>query len=370
MRATRTDTHTPGSGRAPRARRLLALSVGAALAAFTLPASAQTLPETSIRVIGNFSSQVQVQKVEKPFWTQEIPADSGGRITVTYNNYDIMGIREQQMIRLSEAGVADFASTDIVKLAGDDPVFEGCDLIGIAPDLPTARKACDAWAPVVAEAMERKFQTKLLGLAPNPGLVFWCRSPVKNLADFAGKKVRVNSRTMADMVTTLGGTPITTPFGEVVPSLQRGVFDCAITGSLTGNTAGWSEVTKYLFPLPVNWSIYYQSANLNSWKKYSPELQKFLEAKFADLNERLWTIAAQAHAEGVSCNTGKDPCTLGKKAGMELVAVGDEDRTLLRKISQEVVLVQWGKRCGKACATKWNDTVGKAVGLSIPLDKI
>jgi TRAP-type C4-dicarboxylate transport system substrate-binding protein len=363
-------TESTASTRTGRTRGLLALSVGVALAAFTLPAAAQTLPETTIRVIGNFSSQIQVQKVEKPFWTQEIPADSGGRITVSYNNYDVMGIREQQMIRLSEAGVADFASTDIVKLAGDDPVFEGCDLIGIAPDLATARKACDAWMPVVADAMQRKFRTKLLGLAPNPGLVFWCRSPLKDLADISGKKVRVNSRTMADMVTTLGGTPITTPFGEVVPSLQRGVFDCAITGSLTGNTAGWAEVTKYLFPLPVNWSIYYQSANLDSWNKYSPELQQFLEKKFDSLNERLWKIAAEAHAEGVSCNVGKDPCTLGKKAGMELVPVDDDDRALLRKISQEVVLVQWAKRCGTACAEKWNDTVGKAVGMSIPLDKV
>lgn len=361
---------TVGAATALRIGRSTALSLGLALAVTAVPAAAQTLPQTTIRVIGNFSSQVQTQKVEKPFWTEEIPADSKNQITVQYNNYDVMGIKEQQMIRLSEAGVADFASTDIVKLAGDDPVFEGCDLIGIAPDLPTARKACDAWKPVVAEAMERKFRTKLLGLAPNPGLVFWCRSPLKNLADISGKKVRVNSRTMADMVTTLGGTPITTPFGDVVPSLQRGVFDCAITGSLTGNTAGWAEVTKYLFPLPVNWSIYYQSANLDTWNKYPPELQQFLDKKFVSLNERLWDIAAKAHSEGVSCNIGKDPCTLGKKADMELVPVTDDDRALLRKISQDVVLVQWAKRCGKACAERWNDTVGKAVGLSIPMDRI
>jgi TRAP-type transport system periplasmic protein len=35
-----------------------------------------------------------------------------------------------------------------------------------------------------------------------------------------------------------------------------------------------------------------------------------------------------------------------------------------------VVLVKWGKRCGKACAEKWNETVGKVVHLKIPLDKL
>jgi len=37
---------------------------------------------------------------------------------------------------------------------------------------------------------------------------------------------------------------------------------------------------------------------------------------------------------------------------------------------EEVVLVEWGKRCGKPCAEEWNATVGKVVGLSIPLDKL
>lgn len=344
---------------------LLAGAMGAAGLAL-----AQELPETEIRVIGNFSTQVQVQKVEKPFWTEEIPQESGGSITVTYNNYDVMGIKEQQMIRLSEAGVADFASTDIVKLAGDDPVFEGCDLTGIAPDLDTVHRACEAWAPVVAEAMQQKFNTKLLGLAPNPGLVFWCRTEIAGLADIAGKKVRVNSRTMADMITALGGTPVTTPFGEVVPSLQRGVFDCAITGSLTGNTSGWAEVTNYLLPLPVNWSIYYQSANLSSWDSFDPAVQQFLEEKFVSLDERLWAIAEEANAQGVNCNIGQDPCTLGRKGNMQLVEVTDADRELLKKVTQEVVLMQWAKRCGKDCAQRWNETVGKEVGLSIPLDQL
>jgi hypothetical protein len=34
------------------------------------------------------------------------------------------------------------------------------------------------------------------------------------------------------------------------------------------------------------------------------------------------------------------------------------------------VLVEWGKRAGKAYAKEWNETVGKVVGLSIPLDKL
>ena len=41
-----------------------------------------------------------------------------------------------------------------------------------------------------------------------------------------------------------------------------------------------------------------------------------------------------------------------------------------KRLMTEVVLVEWGKRAGKAYAKEWNDTVGKVVGLSIPLDKL
>ncbi|MGB3424744.1 MAG: TRAP transporter substrate-binding protein [Castellaniella sp.] len=331
---------------------------------------AQEMPATKLRVIGGYSTLVQTQQVEKPFWLEEIPADSGGRITAEYANYDVMGLQEQQLLRLTASGVADFASTDIVKVAGDEPAFEGCDLTGISPDIETAHKACNAWAPEVSRIMEEKFNTKLLGLAPNPGLIFWCVPEVRGLQDIQGKKVRVNSRTMADMVIALGGSPVTTPFGEVVPSLQRGVFDCAITGSLAGNTAGWGEVTKYLLAVPVNWSIYYQSVNLKAWNKFDPAVRDYLTRKFASLDERLWAIGEKANQEGIDCNTGKDPCILGRKESMTLVPPSDADKARIKQVAQEVVLPQWAKRCGKECASRWNETVGKVVDMQIDLSTL
>jgi len=352
------------------ARAALGLAMLAAAAPVLGAGPAPDMPATRLRVLGGYSTLVQTSHVEKPFWQKEIPADSGGRITVDYNNYDAMALQEQQLLRLTASGVADFSSTDVVKVAGDEPTLEGCDLTGIAPDMETVHKACQAWAPEIARVMEQKFNTKLLGLAPNPGLIFWCRTEVGGLKDIAGKKVRVNSRTMSDMVAALGGTPVTTPFGEVVPSLQRGVFDCAITGSLAGNTAGWGEVAKYLLPVPINWSIYYQAANLDSWKKFDPAVQAYLAGKFVSLDERLWAIGAQANQEGIDCNTGKDPCTLGRKESMTLVPATDADKELVKKVAAEVVLPQWAKRCGKDCAGRWNETVGKVVGLQIDLAKL
>lgn len=347
--------------------RTAVLVVSTAIAA---PVVAQDLPETSVNVIGYFSTLAQTQKVEKPFWTERIPTESNSKVSVDYNNMDVLGVNDFSILRMTEMGVTDFAASDISKMAGDNPVFEGCDLAGITSDIETARKACEAWRPVMDEAMREGFNTKLMVLAPNPPIVFWCRDEVAGLNDLQGKKVRVFNKTQSDFVSAVGGETVTMAFPEVVPALQRGVVDCGLTGSLSGNTAGWPEVSTHLFPLAVGWSISFIGANQDQWNSYSPELQAFFTEQLAELEEQLWTIGAQATSEGEACNTGEGECTLGKPGSMTLVAITDEDTARKTQLLQEVVLLEWGQRCGKECAQKWNETVGQVVGLEIPLDQL
>ncbi len=348
----------------------LALAPLALAAALATQASAAELPKTNVKVIGYFSNLAQTKLVEKPFWTEQITKNSNGAITVDYNNLDVMGVNDYQILHMTQLGVTDFATTDISKMAGDDPVFEGCDLAGITNDIDTARKACDVWKSAMGELMQKKFRTRLMSLAPNPPIMFWCREKFATISDLKGKKVRIFNKTQADFVSALGAETITMPFPEVVPALQRGVVDCALTGSLSGNLAGWPEVTKFLLPLNVGWSISYEGANAASWQKFAPSVQEFFTKEFARLEDDMWAIGKKAADEGVACNIGKDPCTLGKKGTMELVNISDADNALRKKLVEDIVLVRWGKRCGKPCAEKWNDTVGKVVGLKIPMEKL
>lgn len=267
----------------------------AALAAALLlagSAAGAPLPKTHVKVIGYFSNLAQTRLVEKPFWTQTLEKDSNGAVNVDYNNMDVLGVNDFQILHMTQLGVTDFAATDISKMAGDDPVFEGCDLAGITSDIETARKACDAWRPVMAEHMKDKFQTRLMILMPNPPIVFWCRDKIAGLAD------------------------------------------------------------------------------LKSWDKFPPAVRAFFTKEFAALETGMWKIGAQATEQGINCNTGHGECTLGKKGAMMLVKISPADEALRKKLVQDVVLVDWGKRCGKPCAEKWNETVGKVVHLGIPLDKL
>ena len=349
-----------------RSGNLIVLAAGILFAG----AAAAELPKLTVNAVGLNSKTVASTEDEVPFWTKVIPEASGGRISANFQPLDLMGLKDSTILRQTKLGVTDFASMDISKMAGDNPVFEGCDLAGLTLTIDAARKACEAWKPVMAEAMAKDWNTRLLAVASNPPQVFWCRDKINGLADLKGKKVRVFNKTMTDFINAVGGTTVSLPFAEVVPALQRGVVDCAVTGSLSGNTAGWPEVTKYIYPMTMGWSINYQSANQDSWKRFGPEAEAFFTEQFAKLEDRMWETATKATNEADNCNYGKDPCTMGKKVSMTEVPVSEADRTLHRDLMQNVVLVEWAKRCGKECAARWNETVGKVVDLKIPLDKL
>ncbi len=350
-------------------RLCLSILAAAALTASTL-ASAQELTKTHVKVIGNYSTVVHVAKVEQKFWSKIIPEMGKGRITSDYAHQDLMGVKDFQVLRLIKLGVTDFGVSDISKMAGDDPVFEGCDLAGLALDIQTARKVCNAWKPVMNRVMGKKFNAKLLALGTNPPQVFWCREKVSGIADMKGKKIRVFNKTMSDFVKALGGTSISMAFGDVVPALQRGVVDCAVTGTTSGNSAGWPEVTTHILPMYLGWSINFQAVNLKSWNRFAPDVRKFFEKTFLILEDDMWATVGQSASEADNCNTGKDPCNFGKKANMTIVTVSEADKAAHKQLMQNVVLVEWGKRCGKACAAEWNKTVGPVIGLQIPLDKL
>jgi len=337
---------------------------GIALAvAMATGAAAQDLPKTQFKVIGlNSPTPVSIHD-ELPFWRKTIPEASKGAITADITPLDQMSIDDKTMLRLLKLGVMDFAGMDISKMAGDDPRFEACDLAGLTLDPDKARAACSAYRAVLDRQMQKNWNVKLLAFGGNTPQVFWCRDVVSGLAGLKGKKIRVFNNTMRDFLAGVGASAVSMAFAEVVPALSAGVVDCAVTGSLSGNTAGWAEVTKSIYPMSLGWSINVLAVNLDSWKRLDPKVQAFLTEQFKAYEDKMWATIKTTTSEADNCNSGVQPCTMGKLAKTTIVPVKPEEMEAHKKLVEGAVLAGWAKRCGAACATEWNDTVGKALGL-------
>ena len=331
-------------------------------------ATAQDLQKAQFKVVGLNGPTVASSVDEIPFWRETLPKASNGAMTADITPLDQMGIDDKTMLRLLRLGVMDFAGMDISKMAGDDPRFEGCDLAGLTLDPDKARAGCNAYREVIDRQMQKNWNAKLLAFGGNPPQVFWCRNVLGGLADLKGKKVRVFNNTMRDFLSGLGATAVSMAFAEVVPALNNGVIDCGVTGNLSGNTAGWPEVTKSLYPMSLGWSINVVAVNLNTWKRLDGKTQDFMQKQFNAYEDKMWNTLKKASMEADNCNTSKQPCTMGKLANITIVPVKPAEAEQHKKLVEGAVLAGWAKRCGNECAKEWNATVGKVVGLQAPVN--
>ncbi|MEJ2177919.1 MAG: TRAP transporter substrate-binding protein DctP, partial [Gammaproteobacteria bacterium] len=202
-----------------------------------------------LRVVGTWSSLTLFKNFEKPFWTETVPQELG--IETTMTSLGQVKLKGPAVVRQMDMGVFDVVHTVADYIVSDSPDLAGLDLPGVTTDIATAKKTVEAYRPALEKYLARDFNVKLLSVVPYPAQVLFSRVEIGGLDDLKGKKIRASGWTTSEFVTALGATGVTMSFSEVPQALQRGVVDCAITGSLSGYSAGWGEVSKYIYPLPV-----------------------------------------------------------------------------------------------------------------------
>lgn len=97
--------------------------------------------------------------------------------------------------------------------------------------------------------LQKKFATKnsvLLGLADLGPPAVVSNVPLKSPADFKGKKVRVFSEGLSEIVRGFGGTPVTISFAEVYTAMQNGTVDAAVLGFQGVDSQRMHEVAKFV----------------------------------------------------------------------------------------------------------------------------
>ena len=353
-------------------RRLMnGCALAAVSVAATVPAAAQDLEPATLAVVGTWSGLPLHRQFEDPFWNETVPAESGGAITVELTTFDQMGVGGGDVFRLLSDGVFNIGATVADYTVADAPELEGLDVPLVATDADSARAAVDAARPMVADIMADRFNAHLLAIAPYPPQIVFCNADISNgLGDLEGLRVRASGRMTAQFLEALGAEGITLAFSEVPAGLERGVIDCAITGSGSGYSAGWHESATHVMPLPLGgWDPVVTAVNMDSWNELPEATQTFLTDLVATQFEApAWDQATSSLENDLNCLTGSGECTSGDPADMILVPASDDDLAIARAALEETVLPDWAERAGADWATRWNDSVGAVVGVTIAVE--
>jgi TRAP-type transport system periplasmic protein len=173
-------------------------------------------------------------------------------------------------------------------LAGIDDRYEVASTPGLVTDI--AHEARLVKDPEMLKLMlslgaDKGIHGAALFLA-NPDSVI-ARTPIRHLSDFKGKKLRVLATDMQQkMLKRLGATPVAMPLGDVLPALQQGTIDGALSGIPIYTTMKYWESAKYVTEInqPVTFSMAFIS-------------KKWFESLPSDLQIIVDADAAKAAAE-------------------------------------------------------------------------
>jgi TRAP-type mannitol/chloroaromatic compound transport system substrate-binding protein len=138
-------------------------------------------------------------------------------------------------------------------------------------------------------------------LPSGPQAFGWFKRPIKNLADFKGMKCR-QTGIVAEIFQKMGMQTVNMPGGEIVPSAQRGVIDCAEwVGGIEDLRLGLPQVYKYHYVPGLHESSVVGELLINAdvWKSLPPPQQEVIRSAASETLLRWWVKWQRQNADAI-----------------------------------------------------------------------
>jgi C4-dicarboxylate-binding protein DctP len=153
----------------------------------------------------------------------------------------------QRMVEGLQLGTQEMFLTPPGFLAGVDPGYQVTDAPGVFDDVAHGHRT----------VTHPEFRGRFLALGGQNGVVgvhaygittfsYTFREPVRALADFRGKKVRVLATRMeSELMAALGATGVPMAFSDAVPAIQNRTVDGARGATIVNTPLKFYDVAKY-----------------------------------------------------------------------------------------------------------------------------
>ena len=235
--------------------------------------------------------------------------DSGGRIKPQIFPLSQLGSIPRQ-IEGTQFGSIQCAILPPEFFVGVDNRFEVMAAPGLVGSLAQGQRV--AADPAVLKLMLSLGANKgLHGVAMfmnSPSSVI-AKTPIRHLADFKGKKIRVlASPFQTAPIAKLGATPVAMTLADVVPAMQQGAIDGAVGGIVVWTPMHFSDAAKYV--TETGQPAVFVMAEVNkAWYEALPaDLKKIVDADAAAQQKAIGPVAEDVVAKarkGWTANGGE-----------------------------------------------------------------
>lgn len=324
-----------------------ALAFGAVLAFGTLPAGATSLgstPEEAAQSISNVNAWLdgdtpatEVTYDGEPFTfvvTHHLPAVAGlpklytkaftaldkmtnGKIKADYKwGGTVHAVAEGR--RATRSGLSHMAACYSLYTARDYNMVHG---LGLPFLFENAHVATAVGEEVYGEYLRDEFERHGVLIArmqhTSPYHIYSRTTPVRNLEDLKGMKIRAGGGMHAKIIETLGAVQTNMPAADMYTALQRGLLDGAHIGDAIAPAFKVFEVTESRTTNGFNVLTVEYCLNEEFWKQLPADLQVAFNAWLRSL--------AQAEAQGFYSYEDVRGVTMANEAGIEIVDMDEAE---------------------------------------------
>ncbi|MCB2228704.1 MAG: TRAP transporter substrate-binding protein DctP [Desulfarculaceae bacterium] len=316
-----------------------AIMAGALIAALTLggalAASAATHKLTLAYLPVKGTTYVEYTEL----FAKKVKEATGGQVQIILNDSLVKGTQLAQSVRDDRVQLSTILGG---YYSATNPEFGLSQLPGLMDNLDEFQKVFYGfWRADLDKMLAKHYNSKALmwGLFCPQNLI--SIKPVKTLADFKGKKIRVHNIETATLVAAIGAKPTPMPASEVLPALQRGIIDGVFTSSCWAYGQAFYTVAKNVSLWPISTILPFPIViNNDEWNKLPADLQK----KIAAVGQKLEQDAFANYA-GIIKNFPKKWTSKGVEY---YVAPQDQVKMLFQAKNIKPVYQAFFKRASKA----------------------
>lgn len=270
--------------------------------------------------------------------TEEIPARvakaSGGMVQVkpvigVITTNDVLNALRRDRVQMGSLTVAYSAATY--------PLWAVLNLPGLVNDpeqiAPIARQVV---VPEMAKDM------KAMGIRPVvtvswDGGAYFSNRPVRKVEDFKGLRWRTHAPMLSQVITEMGGSTVGMPFGELAPSLEKGLVDAYTTTFPAMYAANLHKVTKYAIMAPNGTSLATVMVSEKALERLPENVRKNVEAELAAIDAE---VGKALHREFI------DTVSKVRASGVEVITFSPEESAKVAEAAHKAVWTEWLEKTG------------------------
>lgn len=198
---------------------------------------------------------------------------SGGRLQLDVFSAAELPYKNADVLRALSTGQVEMADLAIGPVAGDVPELNVFVLPFVCTSMDQFYKAAPQALEIIDSRFREKFGVRGLAAWTMPPQQIWLKKAVGSIDNMKDRKVRTWNRTQVEMLRLMGATGVAITPSEVIPALQRGVVDGAITAAIPAYDWKFYEVLSVGYMLNFTMTNQIIAVNEAALKALPKDLQ-------------------------------------------------------------------------------------------------